>query len=214
MEGGPNAITNNNGVSHDDNTEFKCLLFTQGSRPLGEWDTKVENGYIKKLTDPDIKATVVEICCVNADRSYITLPRESSGSLRIKHPVVSIVLKYISKFIYMDFLVIDDTNTQRMFRASNTIMKAHVKPSLCKIPLKLVEGWNNITFNMGDLLRKAHGTNFVELSRITLYANCRLRRLYVSPRVLFEEEVPSEYRLVPVGTTEGANEADNVDSEK
>ena len=56
--------------------DYKNVLFSVGSRPLNDWDQNVENGYIKRLTDPDIKSPVLEICSGSAENTYITTPRE------------------------------------------------------------------------------------------------------------------------------------------
>jgi len=43
--------------------------------------------------------------------------------------------------------------------------------------------------------RRAHGTNFVETVRVTVHANCRLRRIYFAERLYGEEELPPEFKL-------------------
>ena len=44
--------------------------------------------------------------------------------------------------------------------------------------MKLDEGWNQIQFNLSDFTRRAYGSNYVETLRISVHANCRLRRIY------------------------------------
>lgn len=61
--------------------------------------------------------------------------------------------------------------------------------------MKLDEAWNQIQFNLADFTRRAYGTNYVETLRITVHANCRLRRIYFSDRLYSEEELPSEFKL-------------------
>ena len=46
--------------------------------------------------------------------------------------------------------------------------------------MKLDEGWNQIQFNLSDFTRRAYGSNYVETLRISVHANCRLRRIYFS----------------------------------
>lgn len=43
--------------------------------------------------------------------------------------------------------------------------QARVKPYICTMPLRLSEGWNQVQLNIADLMRKAYGTTFVEVSR-------------------------------------------------
>lgn len=66
--------------------------------------------------------------------------------------------------------------------------------------MKLDEAWNQIQFNLADFTRRAYGTNYVETLRITVHANCRLRRIYFSDRLYSEEELPPEFKLfMPLG---------------
>lgn len=66
--------------------------------------------------------------------------------------------------------------------------------------MKLDEAWNQIQFNLADFTRRAYGTNYVETLRITVHANCRLRRIYFSDRLYSEEELPPEFKLfAPLG---------------
>lgn len=75
-----------------------------------------------------------------------------------------------------------------------------VKPFICTMPMKLDDAWNQIQFNLADFTRRAYGTNYVETLRITVHANCRLRRIYFSDRLYSEEELPPEFKLfMPLG---------------
>lgn len=68
------------------------------------------------------------------------------------------------------------------------------------MPMKMDDGWNQIQFNLADFTRRAYGTNYVETLRITVHANCRLRRIYFSDRLYSEEELPPEFKLfMPLG---------------
>jgi sugar diacid utilization regulator len=54
--------------------------------------------------------------------------------------------------------------------------------------LKLVlsgmpQGWNQIQINLADLVRKTYGTGLVETLRVTIHANCRIRRVYFADRL-------------------------------
>ncbi|EAY21920.1 transcription factor 2B, putative [Trichomonas vaginalis G3] len=177
--------------------EYKNILSSIGQKPLADWDVNVENGYIKRLTDQDIRTSVLEITGANAQRNWITMPREQNDKLGINLPIISLVVKYLEKFFYIDILVMDDTKTKRLFKISNTDMKAHVQQTFTKIPMKLVPGWNNVTFDIADFVRSAYGTNYVETLRITIYANCRIRRVYFSNKVLNEDDIPSQFRILP-----------------
>lgn len=70
-----------------------------------------------------------------------------------------------------------------------------VQPYICTMPMRLDPGWNQITFHLADFVRRAYGTQYTETLRITIHANCRLRRVYFTDRVYAEEELPPEFRL-------------------
>lgn len=63
------------------------------------------------------------------------------------------------------------------------------------MPMRLDEGWNQIQFNLADFTRRAYGTNYIETLRVTIHANCRIRRIYFSDRLYSEEELPAEFKL-------------------
>jgi len=56
-------------------------------------------------------------------------------------------------------------------------------------------GWNQIQFNLSDFTRRAYGSNYIETLRVTIHANCRIRRIYFSDRLYSEEELPPEFKL-------------------
>ncbi len=57
------------------------------------------------------------------------------------------------------------------------------------------QGWNQIQFNLSDFTRRAYGSNYIETLRVTIHANCRIRRIYFSDRLYSEEELPPEFKL-------------------
>eukprot|EP00958_Prasinococcus_capsulatus_P015007 scaffold1590_cov417-Prasinococcus_capsulatus_cf.AAC.12 len=59
----------------------------------------------------------------------------------------------------------------------------------------VLQGWNQIQFNLSDFTRRAYGTNYVETLRVQIHANCRIRRIYFSDRLYSEEELPPEFKL-------------------
>ena len=63
------------------------------------------------------------------------------------------------------------------------------------MPMKLDEGWNQIQFNLSDFTRRAYGTNYIETLRISIHANCRIRRVYFSERLYNEEDLPDDFKL-------------------
>lgn len=69
------------------------------------------------------------------------------------------------------------------------------------MPMRLDPGWNQITFDLSDYVQRAYGTQYVETLRVTIHANCRLRRVYFTDRHYTEDELPPEFKLfLPVSS--------------
>lgn len=167
------------------------------------WDHKIQNGHIKRITDNDIKSSVLEIMGTNVSTSYIVCPSDPNNTLGIKLPFLVIVLKNVKKYFTFEVQVLDDKNVRRRFRASNYQSATRVTPFICSMPMNLDEGWNQIQFNLSDFTRRAYGTNYVETLRVQIHANCRIRRIYFSDRLYSEEELPSEFKLfLPVSSNQ------------
>ena len=47
------------------------------SKPLQIWDATVQNGHVKRITDPDIQSSVVEVMGTNVSTNYIVCPADS-----------------------------------------------------------------------------------------------------------------------------------------
>jgi hypothetical protein len=63
------------------------------------------------------------------------------------------------------------------------------------MPMRLDPGWNQVTFNLADYTKRAYGTQYVETLRVTIHANCRLRRVYFTDKLYSEDELPPEFKL-------------------
>jgi len=174
---------------------FLSILYSIGSNPLQIWDKKVKNGSIKRITDNDIQSLVIEILGSNISTTLITCPSIPRLSLGIKLPYLVIIVKNLKKFFSFEVEIMDDKQIKRRFRASNFQTVTRVRDFICTMPLRLDEGWNQIGFNLTDFNKRAYGTNYVETLRVTINANCRLRRIYFADRLYSEDELPAEFKL-------------------
>mmetsp|Transcript_22728 Transcript_22728/g.47174 ORF Transcript_22728/g.47174 Transcript_22728/m.47174 type:complete len:257 (+) Transcript_22728:553-1323(+) len=175
------------------------------SKPLQIWDATVQNGHVKRITDPDIQSSVLEIMGTNVSTNYIVCPAEAKKTLGIKLPFLVMILKNMKKYFTFEVQVLDDKNVRRRFRASNYQSTTRVKPFICTMPMRLDDGWNQIQFNLSDFTRRAYGTNYIETLRVQIHANCRIRRVYFSDRLYTEDELPAEFRLLlPIAKSKNA----------
>jgi len=184
---------------------FLSILYSIGSKPLQIWDKKVRNGHIKRITDPDIQSSVLEIMGTNVSTTFIQCPADPKKTLGIKLPFLVMIIKNLRKYFTFEVMVLDDKNVRRRFRASNYQSTTRVKPFICTMPMRLDEGWNQIQFNLSDFTRRAYGSNYIEILRVQIHANCRIRRIYFSDRLYSEEELPPEFKLFLPITQQNAN---------
>ncbi|KAI8462831.1 MAG: transcription factor IIB-like protein [Monoraphidium minutum] len=174
---------------------FLSLFYSIGSKPLQIWDQDVREGHAKRVTDEDIQGAVMELSADNISNVSVSCPADPTKTLGIKLPHLTLLVKNMRRYFSFEVHVMDDMNVRRRFRASNYQPITRVKPFICTMPLRLDDGWNQISLNLTELVKRAYGTNFVEALRIQVHANCRLRRVYFSDRVYGEEELPAEFRL-------------------
>ena len=66
------------------------------SKPLQIWDKNVRNGHIKRITDPDIQSSVLEIMGTNVSTNYITCPVDPKKTLAIKLPFLVMIIKNVN----------------------------------------------------------------------------------------------------------------------
>lgn len=69
------------------------------SKPLQIWDQNVRNGHIKRITDPDIASSVLEIMGTNVSTNFITCPLDPKKTLAIKLPFLVMIIKNVSRLL-------------------------------------------------------------------------------------------------------------------
>ncbi|XP_043590988.1 cilia- and flagella-associated protein 20-like isoform X1 [Bombus pyrosoma] len=171
------------------------VLYSCGSRPLELWDMHVKNGYIRRVTDDEVKSLALEIAGTNVTTTYIFCPCDPKKVLGIKLPFLIMIIKNMKKYFTFEITILDDKDMHRRFRMSNFQSTTRVRPFCTSMPIGLSGGWNQIQFNLADFTRRAYGTNYVETTRIQIHANCRVRRIYFADRLYSEDELPEDFKL-------------------
>merc|ERR1712167_173930 len=95
---------------------FLSILYSIGSKPLQIWDKQVRNGHIKRITDPDIQSSVLEIMGTNVSTNYINAPLDPKKTLAIKLPFLVMIIKNLKKYFTIEVQVLDDKSVRRRFR--------------------------------------------------------------------------------------------------
>ncbi|XP_045452727.1 cilia- and flagella-associated protein 20-like [Melitaea cinxia] len=160
------------------------VFFSVGSKPLAIWDTHTQDGYITRFLDQDIKSMVLEIGGTNVSTTFITCPK---GNMVL-------------------VTILDETLTRRRFRVSNFQSSTQILPLCTVMPIGLSDGWNQIQFNLAEFTRRAYKKQFVEVQKLKINANIRLRRIYFTERLIPEDKLPPEYKLYFPLTSKGAKD--------
>ncbi|CAO3590603.1 unnamed protein product [Absidia cylindrospora] len=149
-----------------------------------------------------ISSSVIELVSNNIASTYITCPPLMSSSTRgaplslgIKLPYLVFIVKNLDQYVSFEVQVVDDKQQTRRFRCSNYQLETRVKPIITTMPLRLEPGWNQMVFDLADLVKRAYATTYLETARVTVHANCRLRRIYFADRLCSEDELPPEFKL-------------------
>eukprot|EP00475_Leptophrys_vorax_P016860 TRINITY_DN23358_c0_g1_i1.p2 TRINITY_DN23358_c0_g1~~TRINITY_DN23358_c0_g1_i1.p2 ORF type:complete len:194 (-),score=7.03 TRINITY_DN23358_c0_g1_i1:23-604(-) len=181
---------------------FLSILYSLGSKPLQMWRKETDgDGAITRVDDPDLQSSAIELSASNIRTTSITCPPDPAAALAIRLPFLTFVLRPTdARFLSLEVQLVDDKNVRRRFRASNFQSTTRVRPFICTMPLRLEPGaWNTVHLSLADLTRRAYGTAFVEVLRVQIHANCRLRRVYFSDRLYSEDELPPEFKIFVPG---------------
>ncbi|KAF9919575.1 hypothetical protein FBU30_010851 [Linnemannia zychae] len=159
--------------------------------------------HIDFLIDDTLNSRVLEIMSTHLPTTFITTPSLPTRTLGIKLPFLVFLVKNLGKYWSFEVAILDDRGEQRRFRASNfqvgntmtQLATTRVKSYITTMPLRMDPGWNQIQLNLADLTKRAYGTAYAETQRITIHANCRIRRIYFSDRLVPENDLPAEFKL-------------------
>nr|CAD7457140.1 unnamed protein product [Timema tahoe] len=179
---------------------FFSVLSSLDNSPLESWTYSVRQGHIKRITDSDLQHKDTFIASPGGHRHK---------SLAITLPYLVILLKNLKKYFTFQVDVLDDAGANRKLRASNFRSTVEVTPDLCHMPLRLELGWNQVTLNLDDLMRRAYGSSYVETTRLQINANCRLRRVYFTDRLYRDEDVLADLKLCPISDKDRASRCDS-----
>ncbi|KAG0005088.1 hypothetical protein BGZ80_005509, partial [Entomortierella chlamydospora] len=151
--------------------------------------------HVEFLIDDTLNSKVLELLSTNLPSTFITTPSLATRTLGIKLPYLVFLVKNLGKYWSFEVTILDDRGEKRRFRASNFQTTTRVKPYITTMPLRMDPGWNQIQLNLADYTKRAYGTTYMETQRITVHANCRIRRIYFSDRLVQESDLPAEFKL-------------------
>lgn len=101
-------------------------------------------------------------------------------------------VKNLKRYFTFEVTIMDDKNMRRRFRASNYQSETRVKDSICTMPMRLDDGWNQIQFNLAEFTKRAYGQSALCQSLCICCSNCR-SSLLVTPAVNWVNDSGSSY---------------------
>jgi hypothetical protein len=57
------------------------------------------------------------------------------------------------------------------------------------------ESWNQIVLDLVDFTYKAFNTKYKETVRVSIHANCAIRRIYFTEHNLNNKKIPADYKV-------------------
>ncbi|EEB11006.1 orf protein, putative [Pediculus humanus corporis] len=173
-----------------------CIFDADNEKPLKIWEKKIQDGSVKRILSDEIRGLVLEISSKMPMSNYIYCPSNIKQSLNIYYPYLHLTVKlsYSSIFAF-DVLIIDDENVKRRFRISTIQTFVDIQPFMCKLPLSLESGWNEITVPLHHYVKSIYGTNYSKTQRVAIYSNCFLKKIYFSDKEYSDEDIPLEFHI-------------------
>ncbi|XP_060855880.1 cilia- and flagella-associated protein 20-like [Metopolophium dirhodum] len=183
-------------------TNFQGPLFTAfhsgGSHPLDNWLVQCKEGEMKQVLDDVVKSNVLQIQSLNVNACCITCPVDPKGSLGVRMPYLTLLLKNLGQYFTFEITILDSEKIRRRVRLSNYHSVSKTSTFMVTKPMCMDEGWNRVGLKLAEIVSDAFKTTYVETVRIQVHANCRLRRIYFSSQEYKEDQLPNAYRMYKI----------------
>lgn len=169
------------------------------ANPLKIWEKRVREGQIKRVLADDVKGLILSMSSGMPGKHYIQCPQIAKQALGIHYPFFHMLVKPTPNYVFsFDVQVLDDKDVKRRFRMSTNYNTTEIHPFVCKLPLSVESGWNNITIPLHEYVKNIYGTNYVLTNRVAVYPNCALKKVYFSDRNYADEDLPNEFHIEDV----------------
>uniref|UniRef100_A0A6G3MKI5 Cilia-and flagella-associated protein 20 (Trinotate prediction) n=1 Tax=Henneguya salminicola TaxID=69463 RepID=A0A6G3MKI5_HENSL len=101
-------------------------------------------------------------------------------------PIFVMIIKNVNRYFSFELKVKDDSDTVRHLRASNYEYKTRIHQHICTFPLILESGWNVVTLNIIEILKKIYSSNYVETISVQVFILNYFRFMEI---VVYEEYI-------------------------
>ncbi|CAF0979533.1 unnamed protein product [Didymodactylos carnosus] len=127
--------------------------------------------------------------------TFITCPCSPQESLGVKMQYLNLYIKNLRRYFVMEIEVLDSKHMHRRFKISSFASRTKIGIFGTHSPLNWIEGWNRLSLNLDSFTKTVYGTDYIECTRLTIHANCRIRRVFFADREYKEDELPVDYQI-------------------
>ncbi|XP_014287291.1 uncharacterized protein [Halyomorpha halys] len=192
--------------------KVNTLLCSTDNYPLVKWSKYVKCGYVKRVSDSEIEGKVIELSG-SVTGVWISLPKVIDQVIGITYPWLFFIIKAIpDKQLVIDIQVMDSNSMKRTFRFDTKTTLTKLRHMVAWLDLSIKPGyWNCLEMDLQHLVSKNYCTRFTQLCRIQIHGCCKLRRIYSASCFITQEELPAEYKVIPVANlSEPINKLDST----
>ncbi|KAL3315338.1 hypothetical protein Ciccas_006025 [Cichlidogyrus casuarinus] len=177
--------------------KFFTVLLASGGNPFKIWCPSCMNqdGSITRMMDEDLNCLVLQLVNQSISSGYITAPKMRNDTLGIRLPVFVVQVKSIANGFMFTLEVKTHKNMKKFLRATTCVSKVEMENNKAIIPLILKPGWNTVVLDLDKVCRVCYKDPYMTTERITINANCRIRRCFFSDRIYEDDELPKDYKL-------------------
>lgn len=189
---------------------FPLLPYSyDGEMDLSQWQIECSSKHqdqdrVTVVQDMQLNEPVIELyhhgrlITTAKHDTFIAFPSDPDSRIGTTFPILNLQLKNLDKYSTLQCQCVDSTMTLRSFRFSNSQSIGRVVGNVCELPLKLREGWNRLAIDLQYLCHSVYGTEYHSAVRVTVYASCRLRRVFFSDcQYKRHSEMPPSLQLDP-----------------
>lgn len=100
-------------------------------------------------------------------------------------------------FFQMDIDIVDVEEKYFKLSYANRRSLVHIDQTTAELPMLVSKTWQRLKFDLRDAVAKAFGTTYFSTVQITIYATCRIFRLYMAKIDADDLELPSHLQVLP-----------------
>jgi hypothetical protein len=83
----------------ENDKSYVTILYAIGLAPLKMWEMAVKNGHIKRVNDPEIQSSAIELIGANVNNNYISCPSDLNAVLGIQMPLIVLQMKNVIYYV-------------------------------------------------------------------------------------------------------------------